>query len=497
MQPQFDWGLHGFLYYDGEGNYCRGETFVADHLAKQVTSYIEWIYQSYNQAKPYLPEGFDRDRRHPEWTRALLDQLGSPDRTTCNIAVTGSKGKGTHAILLAAVLERMGLSVGLFTSPHLVDFLERIRLNGQKISEKDFVRYAQRIRNAAETLQLPAHHYFGPVGYVAAIAAEFFRDHQTDVNIFELGRGARHDDVNQIVHQGALMTPVFLEHKMQLGPELRDVIWEKIGILTSDTRWWVLHPQPQESGQILETIRAELHLPEPIRAQMNQCQLVCRKDNIDEYRVTTSGPIFTIYGPTVLEAFRSNLVVVMEAAWQIWRMLRPFSEASLELHIEDLALPGRMQYLPNLSVPTLLDGAIHRENARRVLNYLDAIGQLGNKRRGAIVCLPDDKDGEGLLNELHEYLDWIIFCRAQNPHLQFSRHWVGVWQQMGKIGKETHSFASAWQMALDHLSVDEIWLLGTQSFLTDVFQYLKIDTGSIWNQPTKQKGDGKSLTAKE
>ncbi|MCL6627173.1 MAG: bifunctional folylpolyglutamate synthase/dihydrofolate synthase, partial [Alicyclobacillus shizuokensis] len=181
---------------------------------------ISLIYEWLNRARPLLPDGPDRVVRHPEWTGRLLAELGNPDAAAFNVAVTGSKGKGSNAILLAAILQCLGLRVGLFTSPHLIDFMERIRLGGQVMPEAVFVHWMTQVYDEARRLPVPPSQYIGPVGLLACVAALWFADEQTDVNVFELGRGALHDDVNQVRHEGALLTPVFLEHARELGPTL-------------------------------------------------------------------------------------------------------------------------------------------------------------------------------------------------------------------------------------------------------------------------------------
>ncbi|MCL6637826.1 MAG: hypothetical protein K6T26_07740, partial [Alicyclobacillus sp.] len=217
-----------------------------DRLMSPASDAIAWVYQSYNRAKPFLQPGYDRDIRHPEWTRQILDRLGAPDKAVVNVAVTGSKGKGTHAILIASMLQQAGLRTGLFTGPHLVDFMERFRINGHLMPESAFIQYIQLVRSVADTLTLPRDQYLGPVGLLAVVAALWFQEQRTDVNVFELGRGALHDDVNQLVHQGAVLTPVFLEHVHELGPTLADIAREKAGVIQPEVQWVVSHDQSPE-----------------------------------------------------------------------------------------------------------------------------------------------------------------------------------------------------------------------------------------------------------
>ena len=175
---------------------------------------VRYIFSTYVKSAPHRPPGLDRDVRQPWHTRQLLDGLGAPDRLLRTIKVTGSKGKGSTARMIAGLLQVHGYRVGLFSSPHLVDFTERIRVDGKAISEPEFMEILAAVRPLADRLaaDFAPREYFGPVGLVAVVACLYFARRSTDVNVFELGRGARYDDVNQMAGEWAVLTPVLWEH---------------------------------------------------------------------------------------------------------------------------------------------------------------------------------------------------------------------------------------------------------------------------------------------
>lgn len=130
------------------------------------------MYKSFLRAKPFIPQANDSITRNPEWTRVLLNLLGQPDEQIKTILVTGSKGKGSTSHFISILLRGLGYKVGLFTSPHLVHFTERIRVNGQSIHQSDFLRLGRRIEpffNQIEN-QLEKHEYQGPIGLTLSIA---------------------------------------------------------------------------------------------------------------------------------------------------------------------------------------------------------------------------------------------------------------------------------------------------------------------------------------
>ncbi|MFS8580060.1 MAG: bifunctional folylpolyglutamate synthase/dihydrofolate synthase, partial [Novibacillus thermophilus] len=213
----------------------------------------QWVYASYLRAKDRLTDTLDEKVRRPQLTRLLLDRLASPDRSDYNVVVAGSKGKGSTSVMLAEILRQHGWRVGLFTSPHLICFTERIRLNGDVISDGDFVRLARRVKEVADPIaeRLAEHEYVSPVGLAAVMAALYFHEQGTDVNIWECGRGALFDDVNQVVHQEAVITPILSEHLTQLGPDWQEVVRHKLGVVTSTVRHVYIGKQdPQVEREI-------------------------------------------------------------------------------------------------------------------------------------------------------------------------------------------------------------------------------------------------------
>ncbi|HSU78986.1 MAG TPA: bifunctional folylpolyglutamate synthase/dihydrofolate synthase, partial [Candidatus Angelobacter sp.] len=113
----------------------------------------DMIYRSYLRAVDHITEKLDERVRKPELTRKLLEMVGAPDQGQKFILVTGSKGKGSTSRLISSLLSHMGYKVGLFTSPHLFQFNERIRVDGKAIPEDDFIRLSNKIQPAFEKIE--------------------------------------------------------------------------------------------------------------------------------------------------------------------------------------------------------------------------------------------------------------------------------------------------------------------------------------------------------
>ncbi len=161
--------------------------------------------------------------------RALLEKLGHPEQKFASIHIAGTNGKGSVAAMLAAVHQATGKRTGLYTSPHLVDFRERIRVNGVMISEEEVVNFLERIWPHVEELNAT----FFEV--TTAMAFDHLAQHPVEIAIIETGLGGRLDATNVLKHPLAtVITSIGHDHHAQLGPTLEDIAWEKAGIFKSD-----------------------------------------------------------------------------------------------------------------------------------------------------------------------------------------------------------------------------------------------------------------------
>ncbi|MBF8276982.1 MAG: folC [Candidatus Brocadiaceae bacterium] len=162
----------------------------------------------------------------------MLDYVGNPHKGFPTIHVTGTKGKGSTSIMMAAVLEQAGLRTGLFTSPHLIDIRERIQINHEMISEGDFVAaatalwpYIQRLR---ETDMAASPTFFETL---TAMAMLYFKQKRVDMAVLEVGLGGRLDSTNVVIPRVSVITNIGFDHTAILGNTLASIAYEKAGII--------------------------------------------------------------------------------------------------------------------------------------------------------------------------------------------------------------------------------------------------------------------------
>lgn len=188
-------------------------------------NYSETLKYLYSSVPVFQHTGASAYKPGLNTSIALDNYLGNPHRAYKTIHVAGTNGKGSTSHLLAAVLQQSGYKVGLYTSPHLVDFRERIRVNGEKIKEEYVIDFVARHRSCFETL----HPSFFEL--TMSMAFDYFRASQVDVAVIEVGLGGRLDSTNIITPELSVITNISLDHIQFLGDTVEKIAAEKAGII--------------------------------------------------------------------------------------------------------------------------------------------------------------------------------------------------------------------------------------------------------------------------
>lgn len=222
---------------------------------------------TYEEALRYLGGLIHEDRpRRPYHEgklarmRHLLAHLGDPQKHFPSVLVAGTKGKGSTAVMIAEILQRAGLRTGLTVKPHLVDYRERIRIDGEWIPPDDVAALVEAVRPAVEaSRELP----WGRATYVettVAMAFLYFLRRRVDLAVVEVGIGGRLDATNVLEPLVSVITPISYDHTELLGSTLTQIAREKAGIIRVMGRV-VSAPQPGEAGKVIAEVCAARRAP--------------------------------------------------------------------------------------------------------------------------------------------------------------------------------------------------------------------------------------------
>ena len=200
------------------------------------------LFSSYKQAKKFLLQTIDYEKltqyKYDTSTfdlrrmEEMMSSVEDPHKDRKAVHITGTKGKGSTAIIVASVLKGLGLKTGLFTSPHLIHLGERMRVNDKMISQKMFVQLINMLKPYIDRITLK-NPILMPTFFeiVTAIAFLHFEREKTDISVLEVGMGGRLDSTNIILPEVSVITPVGYDHTDRLGNTLAEIAYEKAGII--------------------------------------------------------------------------------------------------------------------------------------------------------------------------------------------------------------------------------------------------------------------------
>lgn len=188
-------------------------------------TYIDTVNWMFSRLPMYQRQGKSAYKADLSNTILLVNKLGNPQKKFKTIHVAGTNGKGSTCHMLASILQESGIKVGLFTSPHLKDFRERIRINGKPVSQKFVVDFINNNKNFFEKNELSFFEM------TAGMAFHYFASQQVDIAVVEVGLGGRLDSTNIIMPEVSVITNIGFDHMQFLGDTLKKIAIEKAGII--------------------------------------------------------------------------------------------------------------------------------------------------------------------------------------------------------------------------------------------------------------------------
>ncbi len=228
----------------------------------------ETNFQSYEEALSFLHNAIDYEKLISYQYNAstfsldrmvkMLEYVGNPHKAFPSVHITGTKGKGSAAIMTSTILEHAGLKTGLFTSPHLVDLKERIQINRQNISEHDFTSTLNDLRPYIQHLRdtdISASPTFFEI--LTAVAMLYFKKKKLDMAVLEVGLGGRLDSTNVVIPKVSIITNVGFDHTAILGNTLSSIAYEKAGIIKQGVPVVSAAEAPEALSVIEKTCKGE------------------------------------------------------------------------------------------------------------------------------------------------------------------------------------------------------------------------------------------------
>lgn len=387
---------------------------------KSEAEAITYIFRSMRKLRGQ-ERGPDEYTRDVSPTRRLLMARGLVTPPREYAVVTGSKGKGSTTVITARLLQHLGHTVGTITSPHLVSWRERIRVNGRVIPEADLLRILSDLAPDIDQIEAHLHgrQYFSPQGIFLAIALQWFEEQGVKAAVLEVGRGGRFDDISVVPNKLSLFSPILLEHPEQLGPTIERVAWHKAGIIKPYSYAYSV-PQAPEVLNVLQREADQLGAEFNWIAPNDMGEYVGSTENGIRMRLGRYGEVeLSLMGRYEI----SNATLAVIGAGNMHARLGATPSHGSQEYIDairaglaDVNWPGRCQKLQD-NPPVYIDGAITVPSARSFIESLE--GRL-NKPVVTIIAVPIDRDYNGVYKVLAPVSDAIILTEnAINIKIRF------------------------------------------------------------------------------
>lgn len=343
----------------------------------------------------------------------LLAALGNPHREFRSIHIAGTKGKGSTASMVAHMLSNCGYTVGLFTSPHLLDIRERIAVDGEVITEAEFTRLVARVEPVVQKLAGDNPTFFE---ILTAIGFLHFVDKKVTMAVVEAGLGGRLDSTNVLRPEVCAITSISLDHVQQLGGTLDKIAEEKAGIFKNGVPV-VSAPQTREVKRTLR--KAAERSNTPIRFAGDEIEFSYRFESSRLFGPHTRVSLTTphshfehLHVPLLGEHQAINCGVALGLIDALKERGFAIDDQKAMEGLAKVRLPGRMEIIcedPRI----LVDGA---HNAASVEALMRAIGQnISYDSMVVIFGCQGDKDVPGMIDHIRLGADKVIFTSVKSP----------------------------------------------------------------------------------
>lgn len=418
-------------------------------------NYEETLTYLYNSAPLFQQVGKDAYKEGLDNTLALDAHFGHPHRKFKTIHVAGTNGKGSCSHTLAAILQSAGYKVGLYTSPHLVDFRERIRVNGAPISQEEVVRFVEEERSFFE----PLHPSFFELA--TAMAFRHFEQEKVDVAVVEVGLGGRLDCTNIIRPDLCVITNISFDHVQFLGNTLAQIASEKAGIIKEGIPV-VIGEANEETRPVFES-----------KAQEKQAPLVFAEDEGRVLSSTVGANGRRIYATQVLGCLEGELGGLCQEknTATILSALHILQEAGYRInenHIREgfakvcqlTGLMGRWQKLGER--PTLVCDTGHNKGGMQYI--VEQLGRESYRELHIVIGMVNDKDISGVLGMLPKNAHYY-FTQASVQRAMPSANLQRMALEAGLQGEEYPTVEKAVHAAQTSATSEDFIFVGGSTFI--------------------------------
>jgi dihydrofolate synthase/folylpolyglutamate synthase len=400
---------------------------------------------------------------------ALLEQLGNPHQAYPIIHVTGTKGKGSVTAMCSHILRAAGYRTGMYTSPHLDDYAERIQVNGTNIPHSTLVELVEEMKPAIQKVE-----GLTTFEITTALALLYFSRQRVDAAVLEVGLGGRLDATNVVTPVVSVITSISYDHMFVLGNTLGEIAGEKAGIIKPRIPV-VCAPQEEEALRAIQNKAQQCVADLYLVGRDYQAEAVIQSLEGQTIKLVYH-PLANNNGEVAFEV-KSNLEIslpllgqhqvenaaVAFAAIDIFRQRAlPISDRDIRFGFARTFWPGRFEVLSG-TVPVILDCAHNRESIHELVRTIQEY--FPGMRCFLIFGASEDKDIAGMFDEIFPVTDIMVATKSFHPRACPPERLIAMASKTGVKTKIVANVTGALQFAIQNLNPDQVILVTGSIFV--------------------------------
>ncbi len=402
---------------------------------------LDYVYSFIDyEREPRAPARYDL-RRVVE----LLARLGNPHLRARTVHIAGTKGKGSVAAMTASALTASGYITGLYTSPHLHTFNERIRVDGNLISNEELVALVEEIKPEVEAVNKKGTYgQLTTFEIVTAIGFAYFKQKGVDFQVIEVGLGGRLDATNVVQPEVCVITSISFDHMEVLGNTLAEIAAEKAGIIKSGSVV-VTSPQVEEVNRVIEQVCLDRNAKWISIGREVTRQSLGFDSSRQSLRVKGRLGSYELSIPLLGQHQLDNAATAVAALEVLAEKGFHISAGSIADGLARVSWPGRLQVLSRHPL-VVVDGAHNPDSARKLKQSLEQYFDFD--RAILIIGFSSDKDIAGIISELAPLFDKVIATHSTHPRAMPTASVVAELSRQGVEAQATEDISIALPLAL-------------------------------------------------
>ncbi len=439
-------------------------------MVKTIDEALDLIYSLVDYSMTHAKD-ISNDVFTLESIRSLTNKLGAPQNAYPIVHVAGTKGKGSVCAMLAAALQNAGYKTGLYTSPHLIRFNERIMVDGKMISDEEIVDLTNRIAS-----KIGADEHVSTFEFTTAMAFEYFREQNVDFAVVETGLGGRLDATNVVDPVLTIITSISLDHVSFLGDTIEKIAAEKAGIIKPNVPVICgFQPYP-EAAAVIKAAAAKKNSPwinVPDRYHFMNLRNCSGPDAMMIWRVEEQKLMEIYCRTTEHNGWEPSIVPLsLEGSHQLENAAAVFAALNkLKSRFNSLDLakacegigktfwPCRFETLCR-EKPLVVDGAHNMDSIRKLSQVLERA--YGTKKIVCIFGASEDKSLQTMIRELAPHVDRFIMTRSTHPRAAAPETLAKIASAVGRENRIADTLEEAYA-AYENDHNDDVCYLATGS----------------------------------